>query len=1171
MEGSSGEHATADARREKERRAPSIRTVWMAIILIVVGATSAAFMALLVATRTRDATARADAQLLTAAEMAREVLGPDYHDRIDDASSISPAEFRQTVERHRSLCRRLNLQYLWSVLEVDGRLVFTSATPSDIEDPDSPFAAFFETHSDPESFAPAMGPSMAPVYSTFHNEWGRGRMALVPYQDSQGRRYIFGASVQWTHYNAMIRQAVVAALGVSALVMVGAMLMALALAQWFTTPIIRLTQAADRMATGDLDAPLAPVGARELQSLSHSIDVMRQSLQRNLADQKRERLLLRTVINNLPDAVYAKDAQGRKTLANPVDLEHIGLSEAEVLGKTDSEVFPPEIAAPYEADDQQVLQTGQPVIDHQEMAFSRDGRKRWLLTTKLPLRDDDGQIVGLIGIGRNITDHKESEAALRESEAKYRRLIENAAEAIFVAQDGRLLFVNPRTEKISGYPAEALIRQPFLDFVHPDDRQMVAANARKRLEGELAESSYTFRILHPAQGIRWVELNAVRIDWEGRPATLNFLTDITERRQAEAALRESEATNRAMLNALPDIMFLFNRDGVYLDYHAYDESMLAAPPEAFLGKSFRDVLPGSLSDQFDESIARAYQTRQMQMMEYTLEIPGGTKYFEARLNPIDDQRALAIVRDITDSKRAAEALRQSEALLSASQKMAHLGSWELNLETNQLTWSDEIYRIFGLEPQGFEATYEAFLDLIHPDDRDRVASAYSESIADGSDGYTIEHRIVRPSSGDIRHVQEMCEHFRDGSGQIVRSIGMTQDITERKRAEEEWDKMQAQLTQAQKMESVGRLAGGVAHDFNNMLGVILGHAEMALEQLGPLNKASDGLKEIQKAAERSADLTRQLLAFARKQTVSPKVLNLNETVEGMLKMLRRLIGEHIDLVWHPGADLWPVRMDPSQIDQILANLCVNARDAIGAVGKVTIETATRVFDGAYCADNMGFLAGDYLMLTVSDDGYGMDKETVAHVFEPFFTTKAVGKGTGLGLATVYGIVRQNHGFINVYSEPDQGTTFNIYLPRHVGKGEAGQTDSAERPVQRGHETILLVEDERAILAMATRMLERQGYKVLAAATPGEAMRIAERHKGDIQLLMTDVVMPEMNGRDLARNLLALYPNLKRLFMSGYTADVIAHHGVLDPGVHFIHKPFSMKELAARLREALEDE
>jgi len=399
-------------------------------------------------------------------------------------------------------------------------------------------------------------------------------------------------------------------------------------------------------------------------------------------------------------------------------------------------------------------------------------------------------------------------------------------------------------------------------------------------------------------------------------------------------------------------------------------------------------------------------------------------------------------------------------------------------------------------------------------------------------------------------------------------VAVLYDITERKRAEEDQAKLEGQLQQSQKMESVGRLAGGVAHDFNNMLGVILGHVELAMAAVDSAHPIFADLCEIQKAGRRSAELTNQLLAFARKQTVAPKVLDLNQTVASMLKMLQRLIGEDIDLAWLPNTSLWSVKADPSQIDQILANLCVNARDAIADTGKVTIETGNKVFDEDYCARHAGYVPGDYVRLAVSDDGCGMDKETQLHLFEPFFTTKPVGQGTGLGLATVYGIVKQNNGFLNLYSEPGHGTTFRIYLPRHVDAAVAVE-EGQEKPATRGSETILVVEDEPAILSLTKTMLERLGYQVLAASTPVEAIRMAAEYSGQIHLLMTDVVMPEMNGRDLASKLSSTFPHLKKLYMSGYTANVIAHHGVLDEGVLFIQKPFSKNDLARWIRAALD--
>ncbi|HDR05916.1 MAG TPA: response regulator, partial [Candidatus Marinimicrobia bacterium] len=356
--------------------------------------------------------------------------------------------------------------------------------------------------------------------------------------------------------------------------------------------------------------------------------------------------------------------------------------------------------------------------------------------------------------------------------------------------------------------------------------------------------------------------------------------------------------------------------------------------------------------------------------------------------------------------------------------------------------------------------------------------------------------------------------------------------------------------------------------FNNMLSVIVGSAELVLMDKNISEETKKYLNEILKAAQRSANLTRQLLAFARKQTIKPKELDLNETVEEMLKMLRRLIGEDIDLLWKPSRESCPVKMDPAQIDQILANLCVNARDAINGVGKVTIETKRTSLNEAYCAEHPGFLPGNFVVLTVSDNGCGMDQETQKKLFEPFFTTKEVGKGTGLGLATVYGIIKQNKGFINVYSEPGKGSSFRIYIPKSESEEIKTTLITDDLSKLTGNESILIVEDEPSILAMGKMMLEEFGYKVLTANSPQEAVFLVKNYDGVINLLITDVVMPEMNGRELAKIILKHRPNIKLLFMSGYTANVIAHHGVLDKEVEFIEKPFSLPKLGKKVRAIL---
>ncbi|MCX5883122.1 MAG: response regulator [Deltaproteobacteria bacterium] len=515
--------------------------------------------------------------------------------------------------------------------------------------------------------------------------------------------------------------------------------------------------------------------------------------------------------------------------------------------------------------------------------------------------------------------------------------------------------------------------------------------------------------------------------------------------------------------------------------------------------------------------------------------------------------------DVTERKQSEEALRESETRLRT-----------LLRTIPDLVWLKDPKGIYLFCNSRFESFFGAKeKDIIGKTDYDFVDKKLA--------GFFREHDKIAMAKGKpINNEEEVT--FADGhhetldtiktpmyrgDGQLAGVLGIGRNITDRVN-------LQAQLIQAQKMESVGRLAGGVAHDYNNALSVIIGFTELAMDKIDPAEPLQADLNEVLMAARHATDITRQLLAFARKQTIALEVLDLNENIEAMLKMLRRLIGEDIDLAWLPGTGLWPVKMDPSQIDQILANLCVNARDAIVGVGKVNIETANKVFDSAYCADHVGFIPGEFVLMAISDNGCGMDKEILNNIFEPFFTTKDVGKGTGLGLATVYGIVKQNNGFINVYSEPGKGTTIKIYLPRYEGKAvEIQEESTVEIPSGIG-ETILVVEDDLSVLKLAHKILDDLGYTVLLATTPGEALGLTEEHAGEIHLLVTDVIMPEMNGHELATRLQSLCPDLKCIFMSGYTRDAISHHGVLDEGVYFVQKPFSKKDLAKTVRKVLDE-
>ncbi len=635
-------------------------------------------------------------------------------------------------------------------------------------------------------------------------------------------------------------------------------------------------------------------------------------------------------------------------------------------------------------------------------------------------------------------------------------------------------------------------------------------------------------------------------------------------KKAEKELRKSNARHSKMVANIGDVIAIIDKEGINRYKSPNVETLFGWKPEELVNTcTFDNVHPE------DQASAR-------QFFEKIIDKPGSTGTMECRyqhktgswrqieftgtnlLNDPDICGILGNYHDITERKQVEQSLRESEARFKALHN-ASFGGIVLHDKGLILDCNQGLSDMTGYTRE--ELIGMDGLLLIAEQSRPKVMNNILSGYEKAYEG------MGRRKNGEEFPMRLQARNV-PYKGKQIRTVEF-RDITDQKQAEAEKEKLQSQLLQSQKIESVGRLAGGVAHDFNNMLGVILGHTELAMEKTQGNQSLCADLNAIQKAAKRSADLTKHLLTFARKQIIEPKLLDLNQTINTIITMLERLIGENIDLVWKPCKDLWHVKMDPSQIDQILANLCVNARDAITGVGQITIETGMKTFDKAYCADHPGFTPGDFVLVEFSDTGCGMDKDTLANLFEPFFTTKETGKGPGLGLATVYGIVKQNNGFINVYSEPEKGTVFRIFLPRYHLPDKTSITVPEKKPVSGGHETILLVEDEPSILRMSRMMLERNGYKVLSAGTPADAVKTAETHKQGIDLLMTDVVMPEMNGKDLAERIQSIHPDIKILFMSGYTADVIARQGILDEGVAFINKPFSMNDICTKLRNILD--
>jgi PAS domain S-box-containing protein len=893
---------------------------------------------------------------------------------------------------------------------------------------------------------------------------------------------------------------------------------------------------------------------------------------------------LSQIIDFLPDATFAIDLNGKVIAWNRAIEEMTRVKAEQILGRGDYEYALPfyGIRRPVLVD---LVFTSDEEIKNKYHFVKKEGdvllaeadglvkgkESRALWGKARPLYDIDGNIVGAIEAIRDITERKRSENALHESEERYRQVVQNASEAIVVAQDGKLKFVNRVACEITGYPEEELLSHPFLDFIHREDRSMVMDRHLRRLRGETLADRYPFRLVGKDGGASWVEIGAAKIEWEGRTATLNLLTDITERKLAEEALRESEELYRTLVSLSPDAILVADVNGVLTLTSPKARQMFGlSPDDEVLGRSLLCWIVPEDHGWANANIRRLLTEGPLKATEYTMIKKDGTRFIgevnAAVIHSPDGSpmRMIAIIRDVTERKRAEEALKESEERFSRFFRSTPVGTSITRLSDGQFVdINDAFLALSGYirgEVIGQNSLKQGW--WANPGDREKVIEILQEHgrIRD------FETQLVS-KSGDIIDVLGSAEVIEMADEKYMLSLAY--DVTERKQGEKERKKLEEQLFQAQKMESVGRLAGGVAHDFNNMLGVIIGRAELALNTEVSADQLQHNLKEILKAGLRSADLTRQLLAFARKQTAVPKVLDLNSTISGMLMMLRRLIGEDIDLLWGPELDLWEVKIDPSQVDQILANLVVNARDAISGVGAITMRTENVAIDDFNSAETPGFIPGQYVLLTVSDTGAGMSKEVRENIFEPFFTTKEVGKGTGLGLSTVYGIVKQNDGFIYVASEPGKGAIFKIYLPRFVDETTQVSSDEAAGKHPTGTETILLVEDDEAILNLGKMILENLGYTVLAAQTPVDAIRIAEEHPGDLHLLTTDVVMPEMNGRELAEQLSAIRPNLKCLYMSGYTADVIAHRGILDEGLNFIQKPFGSDDLAARVREVLD--
>jgi len=641
---------------------------------------------------------------------------------------------------------------------------------------------------------------------------------------------------------------------------------------------------------------------------------------------------------------------------------------------------------------------------------------------------------------------------------------------------------------------------------------------------------------------------------------------------------------RALFEAIPGLYLVLLPDAPDFTIVAASDAYLQATlteREAILGHGFFDVFPDNPKDPDTAAVRntaasllhvlqqRAPHTMPVQKRDFRL--PNAAGGFEERFwSPINSPvfggggevayilHQIEDVTDIHERKLAEQALQENEEQFRATFEQAAVGIAHVGLNGQWLRVNHKLCEIVGYSRD--ELVTCSFQDITHPDDLAADYAQLLQMLAGEITTYTMEKRYIR-KGGALVWINLTVSLVHRPSGEPHYFISVVEDITGRKRLEE-------QLLEAQKLESVGRLAGGIAHDFNNLLTAILGYGELIEDEFILEPRAQDYLHNMTLAAEKAAHLTGQMLAFARRQVIAPKVVDLNGLILSLDKMLRRLIGEHIELVILPEEGLYAVRVDPGQFEQILINLVVNARDAMPDGGKITIETLNVTLDADHVRLQEGAAPGTYAVLAVSDTGTGIEEANRLHIFEPFFTTKEKGRGTGLGLATVYGIVKQAGGHIWLYSEPGQGTTFKIYLPRTTAPAETSPAPSLPAP-PGGFETILVVEDEPAVRTLAVQVLRGRGYQVQEAINGEEALRLVKGHEREIALLITDVIMPQMNGKELADRLQGIHPDLKILYASGYTENTIVHHGVLEPGVTFLSKPYTPTTLARKVREILD--
>jgi PAS domain S-box-containing protein len=790
-----------------------------------------------------------------------------------------------------------------------------------------------------------------------------------------------------------------------------------------------------------------------------------------------------------------------------------------------------------------------------------------------PFSEDDedlvmalaGQVGRLYEVEHEILERRQAESAAGQSETRKAAILNSVLDCIVTMDAGGVVIeFNAAAERTFGYKrADAIGRRLAELIIPPPVRAAHAAGLERYLatgEGPLIGKLVEVTAMRSDGSEIPVELSITAIRSDKAPIFTGVLRDITSRRQAD----ETRARLAAIVNSSDDAIFSTALDDSILTWNLGAERLYGYKASEVIGRNRALLVPAGRRDELAAILAKALRGEPGEPLEtQRARKDGSTIQISLKISPMTDPAGRVIgtstiARDITSRKKAEADLAHADERMRFALEASGVGIWDMDYTTGVLRWSETLEAQYGLPPRTFDGTFDTFAGLLHPDDRASVLETIEKAMKSGTD-FTLLHRAVTPD-GTVRWLSGAGRIHLGAGGEPVRGVGISLDVTARRMLEEQYQ-------QAQKMDAIGRLAGGVAHDFNNLLTAILGYCELLLADMDPTDQRHADITEIQKAGESAAALTRQLLAFSRKQIIEPTLLDLNAVVTDMRRLLGRLIREDVTVVLNLGRDLARVKADRGQVEQIVVNLAVNARDAMPRGGTLTIETANEDLDERYAKTHLAVKPGPYVVLTVTDTGSGMTPQVQARLFEPFFTTKEPGKGTGLGLATVHGIVTRSGGTITVHSEFGKGTSFKVYFPQAAEELAAAE---APPPVVRqsvGGETVLVVEHEEGILPLASRMLEREGYTVLSASNAEEALRLFDQHTVDV--LLTDVVMPGDSGPELTRKLVERLPGLKVIYMSGYTEAAIVEQGVLKQGIAFLHKPFTSETLGRKIREVLD--